>query len=196
MENKTNTWKLKEIILVAMICIVFGVVYLAGVYLASMIAGVLTPFGLSPLGNELVFGVWFMAATLSGYILQKPGAAIVSEVIASVIEVLLGNWFGPLVIVAGIIQGAGAELAFAAGRYRKFDGLVMYLAAAGACVTSFCWSFIRSGYGKFSVSFLVMLFVVRLASSLLFSGLVCKAAGDGLAKMGLLKGYGLGKNHV
>ena len=119
MENKTNTWKLKEIILAAMICIVFGVVYLAGVYLASMIAGVLTPFGLSPLGNELVFGVWFMAATLSGYILQKPGAAIVSEVIASVIEVLLGNWFGPLVIVAGIIQGAGAELAFAAGRYRK-----------------------------------------------------------------------------
>ena len=41
-----------------------------------------------------------------------------------------------------------------------------------------------------------MLFVVRLASSLLFSGLVCKAAGDGLAKMGLLKGYGLGKNHA
>ena len=196
MENKTNTWKLKEIILAAMICIVFGVVYLAGVYLASMIAGVLTPFGLSPLGNELVFGVWFMAATLSGYILQKPGAAIVSEVIASVIEVLLGNWFGPLVIVAGIIQGAGAEMVFAAGRYRKFDGLVMYLAAAGACVTSFFWSFIRSGYGKFSVSFLVMLFVVRLASSLLFSVLVCKAAGDGLAKMGLLKGYGLGKNHV
>ena len=51
MENKTNTWKLKEIILAAMICIVFGVVYLAGVYLASMIAGALTPFGLSPLAT-------------------------------------------------------------------------------------------------------------------------------------------------
>ena len=61
MEKKTNSWKLKEIIMVAMICIVFGVVYLAGVYLSSFIAAALTPAGLSPLGNEIVFGVWFMA---------------------------------------------------------------------------------------------------------------------------------------
>lgn len=71
MKEKTNSWKLKEIILVAMICIVFGVVYLGAVYLASFIATALTPAGLSPLGNEIVFGVWFMAATLAGYILQK-----------------------------------------------------------------------------------------------------------------------------
>lgn len=31
-EKKEYGWKLKEIILVAMICIVFGVVYLGGVY--------------------------------------------------------------------------------------------------------------------------------------------------------------------
>ncbi len=118
MEAKKNGWKLKEIILTAMICIVFGVAYLAAVYLASMIAAALTPAGLSPLGNELVFGVWFMAATLTGYILQKPGAALIAEVTASVIEVLLGNWFGPIVIVSGLIQGAGAELVFAAHGYK------------------------------------------------------------------------------
>ena len=178
-----------------MICIVFGVVYLAAVYLASFIASAQTPFCLSPLGNELVFGVWFMAATLSGYILQKPSAAIVSEVIASVIEVLLGNWFGPMVIVAGIIQGAGAEIVFAANKYRTFDGMVMYFASAGACVTSFLWSFVRSGYGKFSIPFLAMLFVIRLISSLVFSGFICKMTGDGLARMGLLKGYELGRSH-
>ena len=151
MEKKTNSWKLKEIIMVAMICIVFGVVYLAGVYLSSFIAAALTPAGLSPLGNEIVFGVWFMAATLAGYILQKPGAAVVAEVIAAVIEVLLGNWFGPMVIVAGIIQGAGAELVFAAYKYKKFDGGVMYLAAAGSCVTSFLWSFVRCAPSSSSV---------------------------------------------
>jgi energy-coupling factor transport system substrate-specific component len=195
MEKKTNSWKLKEIIMVAMICIVFGVVYLAAVYLASFIATALTPAGLSPLGNEIVFGVWFMAATLAGYILQKPGVAIVAEVIAAVIEVLLGNWFGPMVIVAGIIQGAGAEIVFAANKYKKFDGKVMYLAATGSCITSFLWSFVRSGYGKFSVPFLILLFVIRLISSLVFSGLICKLIGDGLAKTGLLKGYALGRSH-
>lgn len=195
MEKKTNSWKLKEIILVAMICIVFGVVYLGAVYLASFIATALTPFGLSPLGNEIVFGIWFMAATLAGYILQKPGVAVVAEVIAAVLEVLMGNWFGPMVIVAGIIQGAGAEAVFAAYKYQKFDGKVMYLAATGSCITSFLWSFVRSGYGKFSVMFLVLLFCIRLVSSLLFSGLICKLIGDGLAKTGLLKGYELGRSH-
>lgn len=193
--EKKNIWKLKEIILVAMICIVFGVVYLVTVYLASFITTALMPAGLSPLGNEIVFGVWFMAATLAGYILQKPGAAIVSEVIASVIEVLMGNWFGPIVIVSGIIQGAGAELVFAAYKYKKFNGKVMYLAAMGSCVTSFLWSFVRSGYGKFTVPFLILLFCIRLASSLIFSGLICKLIGEGLAKTGLLKGYELGRGH-
>ncbi len=195
MREKTNSWKLKEIILTAMICIVFGVVYLGAVYLASFIAAALTPAGLSPLGNEIVFGVWFMAATLAGYILQKPGVAIVAEVIASVIEVLMGNWFGPMVIVAGIIQGAGAELVFAAYKYKKFDGKVMYLAATGCCITSFLWSFVRSGYGKFSIPFLAMLFLIRLVSSLICSGFICKLIGDGLAKSGLLKGYELGRSH-
>ena len=195
MEAKKNGWKLKEIILTAMICIVFGVAYLAAVYLASMIAAALTPAGLSPLGNELVFGVWFMAATLTGYILQKPGAALIAEVTASVIEVLLGNWFGPIVIVSGLIQGAGAELVFAAHGYKKFGGNVMYLAAAGCCVTSFLWSFVRSGYGKFTIPFLLLLFCIRLVSSLLFSGLICKLIGDGLSTTGLLKGYELGRSH-
>lgn len=96
--NEKYGWKLQEIILVAMLCIVFGVVYLAGVYLASFLSTLLTPVGLAPLANELVFGVWFMASTLAAYILQKPGAAIVAEVLAALIEVLLGNMYGPMVL--------------------------------------------------------------------------------------------------
>lgn len=50
-EKKEYGWKLKEIILVAMICIVFGVVYLGGVYLASFLSTLLTPVGLAPFGK-------------------------------------------------------------------------------------------------------------------------------------------------
>lgn len=46
--NEKYGWKLQEIILVAMLCIVFGVVYLAGVYLASFLSTLLTPVGLAP----------------------------------------------------------------------------------------------------------------------------------------------------
>ena len=71
MKEKKNTWQLNEIILIAMICIVFGVVYLGAVYGASFISAALAATGLSQLGNEILFGVWFMAATLAGYILQS-----------------------------------------------------------------------------------------------------------------------------
>ena len=141
-------WELKEIILVAMCCIVFGVVYLVAVYLSSFINTACTPMGLGFLGNELLFGVWFMASTFAAYILQKPGVALVSEIIAALIEVLLGNMYGPMVIVTGFVQGIGSELAFAAFRYRRFDWSSMLLAAACSCVISFVWSFVRSGYGE------------------------------------------------
>lgn len=188
-----KSWKLKDIIMMALICIVFAVVYLGAVYLSIFLATVLTPFGLAPLGNEIIFGVWFMASTLAAYVLRKPGVAIVAEMLAALLEVLMGNMYGPIVFVSGIVQGAGAEAVFAAGKYQKYNMSTMCLAAAGCCVTSFLWSFIRSGYGKLSIGLLAVMFCIRLVSSVLFSGMLCKLLGDGLKKTGLVKGYALGK---
>lgn len=193
-EPRRFSWKLKEIVLVAMICIVFGVVYLAAVYLSSFINAAGTPWGLGFLGNELVFGIWFMAATLSAYILQKPGVALVSEMLAALIEVLLGNMYGPMVIVTGFVQGIGAEAAFAAFRYRRFNWASMLLAAVLSCVVSFGWSFVRSGYGELAVPLVAMFFLVRLASSVAFSAVLVKVVGDRLARTGLLKSYALGRS--
>lgn len=189
-------WKLQEVIFVAMLCVVFGVVYLAATYLSTGLVAVFTPMGIGPMGYEIVFGVWFMVSTLAPYIIQRPGVAIVSEIIAAVIEVLLGNMFGPMVIVTGIVQGIGAEAAFAIGRYKSYTMRDMLLASVLCCVVSFLWSFIRSGYLAFSVPVLVLFFVVRLVSSVVFAGLLSKAIGDGLAKTGLLKGYALGRSRA
>jgi len=190
---KHYNWKLKDIIMVALLSIVFAVIYLGAVYFASFLSSVLTPLGLAPLGNEIVFGVWFMASTLAAYILQKPGVAIIAEVLAALIEVLMGNMYGPMVFVAGIIQGAGAEAAFALYRYKKFNLATMCLAAAGSCITSFLWGFVRSGFGLLAPGLLTVMFIIRLISSLLFSGVLCKLIGDGLAGTGLLKSYALGE---
>ena len=189
-------WKLQEVIFVAMLCVVFGVVYLAATYLSTGLVAVFTPMGIGPMGYEVVFGVWFMVSTLAPYIIQRPGVAIVSEIIAAVIEVLLGNMFGPMVIVTGIVQGVGAEAAFAIGRYKSYTMRDMLLASVLCCVVSFLWSFIRSGYLAFSVPVLVLFFVVRLVSSVVFAGLLSKAIGDGLAKTGLIKGYALGRSRA
>lgn len=187
-----NFWKLKDIIMVAFLSIVFAVIYLAAVYLASFLSTALTPFGLAPLGNEFIFGVWFMAATFAAYIIRKPGVAIITEMLAALIEVLLGNMYGPIVLVAGAIQGLGAEAVFAATGYKKYNMTTMCLASTGCCITSFIWGFFRSGFMELSPMLLIVMFAIRLVSSILLSGVLMKKTADQLSKTGLLRSYSIG----
>lgn len=53
----------------------------------------------------------------------------------------------------------------------------------------------RSGYGELAVPLLALFFIIRLASSVLFAGVICKVVADKLARTGLLKSYALGRAH-
>ena len=190
---KKNTLTLQDVIMVSILSVVLGVVYLGVVYFSTTLVGFFTPMGIGSMGHEIVFGIWLMAATFAAYIIQKPGVAVITEVLAAVIEVLLGNFFGPMVIISGIVQGLGAELVFAGYRYKKWDHETVYLAAIGTCITSFIWSFIRSGYGKLSLPIILLFFVVRMISTLIFAGYIPIKLVDKLAEMKLLKSYAVGK---
>ena len=77
--------------MMAILGVLFAVVYMAVFYGGTAISVALTPLGLSAFGFELIYGVWFMAATIAAYIIRKPGAALITEVLASAIELLMGN---------------------------------------------------------------------------------------------------------
>lgn len=186
-------WQLKDIIMVAVLAVLFAVIYLATVHLATFLTVLLTPFGLAVFANELLFGIWFMAATLAMYIIQKPGVAIVAEMLAALLEVLMGNFYGPIVFVSGFLQGLGAEAGFALFRYRRFTLTTMLVAATGCCITSFIWGFFRSGFANLPLSLLMTMFCVRLISSLLFAGLLMTLCGQRLRRSGVLKSYPLGQ---
>jgi energy-coupling factor transport system substrate-specific component len=193
---KMYSWKLKDIIMVGIISVLFAVIYLGNVYLAIALTTALTPFGLAPLGNEFVFGVWFMAATFAAYIIRKPGVAIVTEMLAAFIEVLMGNMYGPLVFVSGFIQGVGAEAGFFAFKYKKFNWAAMLIASAGSTVLSFIWGFFRSGFFNLPVWLLLVMFAIRLASAFIFSAVIAKILADRLAKTGVLKSYPIGEKYA
>lgn len=190
---RKNTLSLQDVIMVSILSVVLGVVYLGTVYFSTTLVGFFTPIGIGFMGYEIVFGIWLMAATLAAYIIQKPGVAIVTEVLAAVIEVLLGNFFGPMVIVSGIVQGFGAEVVFAGYGYKRWDHKTVYLASIGTCITSFIWSFIRLGYGSLSLPIILLFFLVRMISTLIFAGYIPIKLVDKLSEMKLLKSYSVGK---
>ena len=104
--------ELKDYLLISFICVLFGVFYLLAVYAGGALSAALAPMGLGMLGYEPFYGIWFMAPVFTLYLIRKPGIGIITEIIAAVIEVLLGNMFGIIVVVSAFIQGLGVELAF------------------------------------------------------------------------------------
>jgi energy-coupling factor transport system substrate-specific component len=182
-------WKLREAILVAIVSVIFALLYLANGLASVLMTTLLTPIGLGPLGSEPVYGVWFMAATFIGYFVRKPGAALVTEILASLLEVVMGSMFGPLVLVSGTAQGLGAELVFMSTGYKNYSLRVMALAGMASAVTSFIADFFIHGYTLLSFGFLSAILLIRLLSSAFFCGYVTLLLTVNLEKTGLTKAY-------
>lgn len=181
-------WKLREVVLLSVLAVIFGVVYLAFLQVGNVLFGM---FGL--IGYDFIFGIWFIVSIIAAYIIRKPGAAFISETVAATIEVLLGNAVGPMLIVTGMIQGLGAEAVFAATRWKNYSTLVLVLAGMGSSVTSFLWGFYVSGFAALSPGYVTAMFTVRLASGAILAGLLGKYISEGLAKTGALSSFPLGK---
>jgi len=186
-------WKLNDVILANIISVLFAFICFATVHSVSfVVAPLLMPFGFGDIAIEFVFGIFFMSATLAGYVIQKPGAATIVGFMTGFVQVLMGSAFAATLLPSALVQGLGAEAAFLLFRYKKFNLLVMLLAAAGPTVTSFILAWYRGLWMDLDFGFVATRFVIRLCSALIFSGLVTKFLADRLAKAGVLKSYPLG----
>lgn len=183
-----TNWRFKEIVVMSALSVVFGVVYLAFFPFGKLLVAFM-----GPIGYDLIFGIWFIVSVIAAYIIRKPGAAFLSETIAAFVEVLLGNSTGPILLLAGMVQGIGAEAAFAATRWKKYSTLVLMMAGVGAAITSFVYGYFKSGYAVLDNWYVIAMFGTRIVSGAILAGLLGKAISDGLAKTGVLSSFAIGK---
>jgi energy-coupling factor transport system permease protein len=188
MNSRNSQWKLRDIVVLSSLSVVFAVIYLLFLQIGNVLVGFM-----GPMGYEVIFGIWFIVSIIATYIIRKPGAAVISETVAGLIEVLIGNAVGPILIVSALIQGLGAEAVFAATRYRNYSTKVLMLAGVGSAVFSFAWGYFRSGYAAYSVGLIIAMFVVRCISGALISGLLGKWIADALANTGVLRSFPIAK---
>jgi energy-coupling factor transport system substrate-specific component len=187
--RKLLNWQLRDAVMVATLGVLFAVVYLGFTSLWIALEAALTPLGLGPFADEAIYGAWFMAGSLAAFIVRKPGAAFTAELMASVIEMMLGYFGGPVVVLFGLVQGAGNEAGFAAFRYRKYHLASMCLSGALAAVFSFGTEILLGTVVLLSPGFVAAKLGVRILSAIAFTGFVCYFAGRGLARTGVLKSY-------
>jgi energy-coupling factor transport system substrate-specific component len=124
---RKSTWRVVDIVVVSVLGVAVGVIF----WLWSAGYGLINAFTVAfpPIGG-LYGGGWLIAGVLGALVIRKPGAALYCELIAAIVEGLLGTHFGFTVLLSGLVQGLGAELGFAMFRYRKFNLPVALLAGA------------------------------------------------------------------
>lgn len=181
-------WNLREIVVMSALSVVFAIVYLLFFQVGNVFTGLVGPIGYEP-----IFGIWFIVSIIAAYIIRKPGAAFLAETIAAFVEVLIGNVNGPRLIIAGMIQGLGAEVVFAATGWKRYSVWILMAAGMGSSIFSFAWGYYLSGFAALSPTYVFWMFVIRLASGALIAGLLGKYISDTLAKTGVLNGMALGK---
>jgi len=129
--KRSMSWRTVDIVVTAAIAVAFGVV----IWGWNALWAAATPlFVAVPPAQNILYGTWLIPGVVAGLIVQKPGAAFFAELVAATVSLVLGSQWGLDAALSGVFQGAGAELAFAIFRYRRWDLAAALLAAALSAV--------------------------------------------------------------
>ncbi|BDR52616.1 ABC transporter permease [Bombiscardovia nodaiensis] len=144
-------WRPVDIAVGAALGVVSGLIYWASSALSSWIFPLMT--ALLPGLAGLLHGLFYFPVTLNLLIIRKPGAAVYTNLVAVLVELLFGNAYGSgMIVLEALMQGLCAELVFGLFRYRRWTlGLTC---AAGLLVAlvynGFLLAFFYQGVSFFS----------------------------------------------
>lgn len=190
---RTLRWRVVDIVVAAVLGVAIGLVFwgwniIGGAWFGA--ADALTPgFG------GIAVGIWLIGGVIGGLVIRKPGAALVVEVIAAIISMLIGNVWGVSTVLSGLVQGVGAELIFALFLYRRFGVVVAALSGIGAAVAA--WIF-EMFYGSSpnilkSIEFNAIYLGALVISGALLAGVVGWLLVRALASTGALSRFAAGR---
>ena len=149
-------------------------------------------FGL--MAEPLIYGMWFIGATIPAYILRKPGIALLGELLSGFAELIYGSQFFATVMLYSFGQGIMSEIVFLIAKYKRWGWGTMSLAGAAPALFAIPADFFLYGVG------VVLNFTQRLIfwsfyfiSGALLAGVLIKAIIDEVAKTGVLDAFPVGR---
>lgn len=178
-----------DLVVIAGIGAAFGVAFLGYGALYSLVGPLTAAFRPA---EGILAGIWFLPAVIAGLIVRKPGAALGAELVAAVIEMLLGGQWGWGTVVSGLVQGTGVELAFLLTRYRR--STLPVAAAAGVIAAGLEWVWERFAYyPEMAWGFALIMLGFFLVSGALLAGALGWVATRALAATGALDPFAPGR---
>lgn len=172
---------LTDVLVTVVIALVFAIIYSiwGGVYTA------LQPFGLHV--NELIYGMWFIAAVIAYLIIRKPGVAIIAEFAAASGETIVMLQFDVMLMLYGLIQGLACEIVFAIVKYKSTALMVAVLAGVAAALSTLPLDWYYGYLGHLETWNLMLMIGFRVLSGALIAGWLAHVLYRGLKDTGVLK---------
>ncbi len=182
-------WRLVDIVVAAVVAVAFGVVFLAwnALYTASgpLFAGL-------PAAQAILYGVWLLPGVLVALIVRRPGAALFGGLVSAAVSAFLGSQWGLDALISGLVQGAGAELAFVLFLYRAWTLPVAMLGGALAGGAAAIHD-IAIYYPAAGIDFMALYVVAAVLSGVLIAGIGSWLLLRALVRTGVLAGFEAGR---
>lgn len=178
-----QTLKLKEIVVIALLSVLIGVVFTT---LDSIYKPLKTLAG--PLGGDIINGLYLLSALLPMYIVRKPGSALIGSIFTGLVNLLMGSPYGIHIIVAALLQGVGVEIIVALRGYKKYSFLQMSLSGILAMLLVTARDYFVFGL-SFYGSLLPAAIGIRILSAIIFGAGITIALSNGLKATGVLNGF-------
>jgi energy-coupling factor transport system substrate-specific component len=177
----------KDIVLIAGLSVISGIIFaITSDVLATPVEVIGGHYGIA-----VIYGLWFIGGTLTGYVVRKPWAAFLGETIGAIIELLALSPYSILLYYYGPAQGIMSELAFAIFRYKKWDYTSMFLAGALPAIAAYPFDVLVSPFYPEAVHYTlvthVTLFMGYLLSGAILGGFLVKFIVDAAVKAGAIK---------
>lgn len=178
-----------DLLVTVLIGAAFGVAFLGYGQLYTLIGPLTAAF--KP-AEGLLAGIWFLPAVLAALLVRKPGAALLAEMVAAVLSMLLGSQWGWGTAVSGLMQGGGVELAFLLTRYRRFTLPVAVLGGVLSALLEWRWEKVAY-YQEMSWAFSGTMLAFFLLSGALLCGVLGWAASRALIATGAVDSLASGR---
>lgn len=184
-------WSTRNILLVAATGIVFGLVFVGQSYFLAVTSAV------SPVIGWAWLGLYMMPSLFIGYILRKPGSALLTAVLYSLVQLVFSP-YGPLILINCAMYSICGELGIALGtRYRSFS--LPWLLLSGLCMTLLTMGvyliFWPDALLAFDMVTASAVWAAVIASGLV-AAVIAKGVADGVARTGALSGTALHEKQV
>ena len=174
-----DAWRTRDILVAAVIGVVFGVVFVAWNQLYAGLDAVTKPF------SDVIYGMWLVPAILAPLVIRKPGAALFAEMAAAGVSAYLGSQWGPDTLLSGFVQGAAAELVFAFVGYSRWSFPVVAVAALASALAAWAHDWVIY-YADVSVELQLLRLSFMALSAIVIAGFGSLALERSLRRTGVL----------